>query len=68
MNKELLTEDEHKILFLLAYNYNRKDIAKKLNISYSKCRNTVNKLCEKFETDNTIICLLKAIEEGFIKL
>ncbi|CDE61358.1 putative uncharacterized protein sll0782 [Fusobacterium sp. CAG:439] len=68
MNKELLTEQEHKMLQLFAKSYNRKNIADELNISYSSCRKLVNALLKKFEADNLTSCLIKAYDEGFIKL
>ena len=38
MEKELLTNTEYKILKLFSKGFNRKEIAEKLNISYSQCR------------------------------
>lgn len=68
MNKELLTEQEHKMLSLFAKSYSRKNIADELNIPYPTCRKLVNDLLKKFEADNLVACLVKAYDEGFIKL
>jgi bacterial regulatory proteins, luxR family len=57
MNKELLTDYEYKILYMLAKSYTRKHICEELNISYRKCKKIIDDLCAKFETPNVLCCL-----------
>lgn len=67
MNKELLTAQEYEILKMLADSCPRKNIAEKLNISYSKCNSIVRKIFKKFDAPNTANCIYKAYYEGFLK-
>lgn len=53
---------------MLAKSHTRKHICEELNISYRKCKKIIDDLCAKFETPNALCCLLKALDEGFIKL
>lgn len=68
MIKELLTENELKILQQLITRKNRKEIAKNLNISFYNCNKIIKNLLIKFEVDNLVQCMIKAYIEGFIKL
>ena len=52
---------------MLADSCPRKNIAEKLNISYSKCNTIVRKIFKKFDAPNTANCIYKAYYEGFLK-
>lgn len=67
MKKELLTNTEYKILKLFSKGFNRKEIAEKLNISYSQCRKMINEILAKMNTTNITTCLIKAYNEGIIE-
>ncbi len=66
MNKELITEQEQKVLYMLATGNTRKTTAQMLNIPYSRCKTIVGNLCTKFEAENFVCCVVKAIHEKLI--
>lgn len=66
MNKELITEQEQNVLYMLATGNTKKTTAQKLNIPYSRCKIIVGSLCKKFEAENLVCCVVKAIHEKLI--
>lgn len=65
MNKELLTAQEYEILKMLADSCPRKNIAEKLNISYSKCNTIVRKYLKNLMRLILLIVFIKLITRVF---
>lgn len=62
-----ITTIEKEILYLLSIGDTRKEIARKLNISYYLCRQTLNEALKKLNARNGTHGVILALRRGFIK-